>query len=71
MLLVSSPKSYKTASNVVTQAFGKISELPLQIGDVQCLMNFMVMDIDNYDILLGLDFFIKMGTIVDVRKCMI
>jgi hypothetical protein len=31
----------------------------------------MVMDIDNYDILLGLYFLIKMGTIVDVEKGMI
>jgi len=34
-------------------------------------MNFTVMDIDNYDIILGLDFFIKMGKIVDVEKGMI
>jgi hypothetical protein len=31
----------------------------------------MVMDINNYDILLGLDFLIKMETIVDVEKGMI
>jgi hypothetical protein len=34
-------------------------------------MNFTVMDIDNYDIILGRDFLIKMGTIVDVEKGMI
>jgi hypothetical protein len=27
-----------------------------------------VVDIDSYDMLLGLDFFIKVGTIVDVEK---
>jgi len=27
----------------------------------------MVVDIDNYDILLGLDFLIKIGAIVDVE----
>jgi hypothetical protein len=29
-------------------------------------MTFMVVDIDNYDVLLGLDFLIKIGVIVDV-----
>ncbi len=28
----------------------------------------MVVDIDNYDLLLGLDFLIKIRTIVDVEK---
>jgi hypothetical protein len=30
-------------------------------------MTFMVVDIDSYDILLGLDFLIKNGAIVDVE----
>jgi len=30
-------------------------------------MTFMVVDIDNYDVLLGLDFLIKIGAIVDVE----
>lgn len=31
----------------------------------------MIVDIDNYDIFLGLDFFIKIGVIVDVEKGLI
>jgi hypothetical protein len=31
-------------------------------------MTFMVVDIDNYDLLLELDFLIKIGAIVDVEK---
>jgi len=31
-------------------------------------MVFLIVDTDNYDILLGLDFFMKIGTIVDVEK---
>jgi hypothetical protein len=31
-------------------------------------MVFLVVDIDNYDLLFGLDFFIKIETIVDVEK---
>jgi hypothetical protein len=30
-------------------------------------MTFMVVDIDNYDVLFGLDFLIKIGAIVDVE----
>jgi hypothetical protein len=54
-------KSYKTMSMVVIQAFKKISKLIVHIGQVQCNMNFMILNINNYDDLLGLDFFIKIG----------
>jgi hypothetical protein len=30
-------------------------------------MTYMVVDIDSYDVFLGLDFFIKIGAIVDVE----
>jgi hypothetical protein len=38
----------------------------VKVGGVQCTMTFMVVDTDNYDVLLGLDFLIKIGAIVDV-----
>ncbi len=31
-------------------------------------MVFLVVDIDNYDLLLGLDFFIKIGVVIDMEK---
>jgi hypothetical protein len=31
-------------------------------------MNFMVVDTNSYDIFLGVDFFIKMGIVVDGSK---
>jgi hypothetical protein len=31
-------------------------------------MVFRVVDIDNYDLLLGLDFLMKIGVVVDVEK---
>ncbi|CAK9235064.1 unnamed protein product [Sphagnum troendelagicum] len=31
-------------------------------------MTFMVVDTDSYDVLLGLDFLIKIGAVVDVEK---
>jgi hypothetical protein len=34
-------------------------------------MKLMVMDTNNYDILLGLNFLIKIGTIMDVKRSLI
>jgi len=34
-------------------------------------MTFMVVNINNYDVLLGLDFLIKIGAIVDVEQGLI
>jgi len=45
---------------------GWIDKVLVKVGDVQCNMTFMVVDTDSYDILLGLDFLIKIGAIVDV-----
>lgn len=47
---------------------GRINEVLVKVGDVQCNMTFMVVDTDSYDILLGLDFLIKINVIVDVEK---
>jgi hypothetical protein len=41
------------------------------VGDVQCLMTFMIVDTNNYDLLLGLNVIIKIGDIVDVEKGLI
>jgi hypothetical protein len=40
-------ESYKTMSMIVIQAFRKISKLIVHIGQVQCNMNFMILNIDN------------------------
>jgi len=34
-------------------------------------MTFMVVDTDSYDVLVGLDFLIKIGVIVDVERGLI
>jgi predicted aspartyl protease len=68
MHLVTRSETYKTASGVVTQALGRIDEIPVKVGGVQCTMTFMVVDTDSYDVLLGLDFLIKIGAIVDVER---
>jgi len=64
-------ETYKTALRVVTQALGRIDEVPVKVGGVQCAMTFMVVDIDSYDVLLGLDFLMKIGAVVDVERGLI
>jgi len=71
MHLVAGSETYKTASGVVTQALGRIDEVSLGVGGVQCTMTFMVVDTDSYDVLLGLDFLMKIGAIVDVERGLI
>ncbi len=68
MHLVTSMEFYKIASRVVTQALSKINEIAIRVGEVQCLMTFMVVNIGSYDLLFRLDFLIKIGIIVDVEK---
>jgi hypothetical protein len=71
MHLVAGSETYKTASGVVTQALGRIDKVSVGVGGVQCAMTFMVVDIDSYDVLLGLDFLMKIGAIVDVERGLI
>jgi hypothetical protein len=71
MHLVTGSEAYKTASGAITQALGRIEEVPIKVGGVQCRMTFMVVDIDSYDVLLGLDLLIKIGAIVDVEQGLI
>ncbi len=71
MHMVSGSETYKMASGVVTQALGRIGEVPIKVGGVQCNMTFMVVDTDNYDVLFGLDLLIKIGAIVDIEQGLI
>jgi predicted aspartyl protease len=71
MHLVTRSETYKTALGVVTQALGRIDEVPIKVRGVQCAMTFMVVDTDNYDVLFGLDFLMKIGAIVDVERGLI
>jgi hypothetical protein len=68
MHLVVGSESYKTTSGVITQALGRIDEIAVNVGGVDCAMTFMVVDTSSYDVLLGLDFLIKIGAVVDVEK---
>ncbi len=50
---------------------GKIDDILVKVGGIQCIMTFMVMDINSYDVLLRLDFLIKIGAIMDVERGLI
>jgi predicted aspartyl protease len=68
MHLVSSNEKYKMASGTITRALGKITNLFIKVGNIQCNMVFLIVDIDSYDILLGLYFLMKIRIVVDVEK---
>jgi hypothetical protein len=61
-------ETYKIASGTITKALGRITNLLIKVGNIQCYMVFLIVDTDNYDILLGLDFLMKIGAMVDVEK---
>jgi predicted aspartyl protease len=71
MHLVTGNESYKTLSGMVTRALGRIDELQVRIGGIQCTMTFMVVNTDGYDVLLGLDFLMKIGAVLDVERGLI
>jgi predicted aspartyl protease len=60
-------ETYKIALGVITQAMGIINKVHVKVEGVQCTMTFMVVDMNNYDVLLGLNFLIKIGAILDVE----
>jgi hypothetical protein len=71
MHLVTGLESYKIAFGIVTNALWRINEIVVKVGEILCLMTFMIVDIDSYDLQLGLDFLIKIGIIVEKRTIQI
>ncbi len=68
MHLVIGYESYETTSRLVTHVVGRINEIVVKVGEIQCFMTFMIIDINNCDLLLRLDFLIKIGVVWDVEK---
>jgi hypothetical protein len=68
MHLVLGHETYKTMLGTIIQALGRITNVLVIVGKVVCQMIFLVIDTDNYDLLLGLDFLMKIGVVVDVEK---
>jgi len=71
MDFVTRSETYKITPRVVTQAMGRINKVHVKVGGVQCTMTFMVVDMNNYDVLLRLNFLIKIGAILDVEQGLI
>ncbi len=46
---------------------GRIGDLLVHVGEVVCEMDFMVMDNDWWDLLLGLDFLLKIGIVINIE----
>jgi len=68
MHVVDGHETYKTTFGIMMHALGRITKLPVKVGGIICQMIFLVVDKNNYDLLLGLDFLIKIGIVVDVEK---
>jgi predicted aspartyl protease len=68
MHLVAGHETYKTAFGIVMQELRRITKLPIKVGWIICQMIFLMVDTDSYDLLLGLNFLIKIGTFVDVEE---
>jgi hypothetical protein len=68
MHLVTGHETYKTTSGIVTHALGRITGLLVKVGGIICQMIILVVDTDNYDSILGLDFLIKIGVVINVEK---
>jgi hypothetical protein len=50
------------------QALGRNTKFLIKVGGIICQLIFLVIDTNNYDSLLGLDFLIKIGAIINVEK---
>jgi len=68
MHMVYGTKSYKTMASTIIRTLGKIIDLLVKVGNIQCNMVFLIVDTYSYDILLGLNFLMNFKTIVDVEK---
>jgi hypothetical protein len=49
----------------------RIENLRVKVGGTKCFMTFMVLDIDGYNLLMGLDFLMKIGDVADVERGLI
>jgi len=68
MHLVLGHNTYKIISRTITQALKRIIDILVTTGKVVCQMIFLVVDMDIYNLLLGFDSLMKIGTVIDVGK---
>jgi hypothetical protein len=68
MHLISGHETYKITSEIVTIALERLDDIVVHVGNVVCNMMLLVVDTNTYDLLLGLDFLMKIRAMVDVEK---
>jgi len=49
----------------------RVENLLVRVAGTKCFMTFMVLDIDGYNLLMGLNFLMKIGSVVDVERGLI
>ncbi len=49
----------------------RVENLRVKVGGSKCFMTFMVLNSNGYNLLMGLDFLMKIGDVVDVGKGLI
>jgi len=68
MHLVLNNENYNMAFSIVTITLGRIIDLLIKVGNILCNMVFLIVDTYSYDVLLSLDFLMKIGAIFGVEK---
>ncbi len=61
-------ETYKITSRIITQVLGRIAKLPMKVGRIIYQMVFLMVDINDYNLLLGLDFLMTIKRVIDVEK---
>jgi predicted aspartyl protease len=68
MHLVLRHETYKTTSRIITTILGRLDDIHVRVGNAVRSMVFLVVDMNTYNLMLGLDFFMKIGAMIDVEK---
>jgi hypothetical protein len=71
MHLVVGLESYKTTLQIVMQPMGRVEFFLMKVGGMKCFTTYMVVDMHSYNILMGLNFLMKIGVIIDVKRGLI
>jgi len=50
---------------------GRIVNLLVKVGGIKYFMTFMIINIDDYNLLMGLDFLMKIKVVMDVERGLI
>jgi hypothetical protein len=53
------------------QAMGMVENLLVKVGGIKCFTTYMVVNMHNYNILMGLSFLVKIGFIMHVKRGLI